>query len=190
MNQYKALGIESFHNREFSRALFYFSLALEEDPSDKEARICAILADLAHEREEEALSLFEYYSMNQDNSDENDAMLEEIIDSLEIGPEKLFSLFEKQALEDSLLEEDGIVYDDFMDLIIQKGGFKEAFEDIMFSTKVLISSKDDFINFLDQLIEHGYIEMSFQYLESAVSLFPNDLKIHSLLKKAQGYEHS
>lgn len=190
MNNYKELGIESFHNREFSRALFYFSLALRDNPQDKEARICAILADLAHEREEEALSLFEYYAMNQDNSEENDALLEEIIDSLEIGPEKLFSLFEQQALENHLLEEDGIVYDDFVALVEQKGGFKKAFEDIMFSTKVLISSKDDFISFLDQLIEHGYIEMSFNYLESAVSLFPNDLKIQSLIKKAQGYDHS
>jgi hypothetical protein len=117
-------------------------------------------------------------------------LLEEIIDSLEIGPEKLFSLFEQQALENHLLEEDGIVYDDFVALVEQKGGFKKAFEDIMFSTKVLISSKDDFISFLDQLIEHGYIEMSFNYLESAVSLFPNDLKIQSLIKKAQGYDHS
>ena len=171
MSQYKSLGIEAFHKREFSRALFYFSLALREDPNDKEARICAILADLAHEREEEALSLFEYYSMNQESSDENDAILEEIIDSLEIGPEKLFSFFEQQALEEHLLSEDGITYDDFMVLIDQKGGFKEAFEDIMFSTKVLISKKDDFINFLDQLIDNGYIEMSFHYLENAVSLF-------------------
>lgn len=190
MNNFKALGIESFHNREFSRALFYFSLALKENPHDKEARICAILADLAHDREEEALSLFEYYSTTQDNSEENDAMLEEIIDSLEVGPEKLFSFFEQQALEEHLLEEDGIVYEDFIHLVQQKGGFKEAFEDIMFSTKVLISNKDDFISFLDQLIEHGYIEMSFNYLESAVSLFPNDSKIHSLIKKAQGYQHS
>lgn len=190
MNNYKELGIESFHNREFSRALFYFSLALKENPHDKEARICAILADLAHDREEEALSLFEYYSTTQDNSEENDTMLEEIIDSLEVGPEKLFSFFEQQALEEHLLEEDGIVYEDFIHLVQQKGGFKEAFEDIMFSTKVLISNKDDFISFLDQLIEHGYIEMSFNYLESAVSLFPNDSKIHSLIKKAQGYQHS
>jgi tetratricopeptide (TPR) repeat protein len=190
MIEYKSLGIEAFHNKEFSRALFYFSLVLKESPDDKETRIFAILADLAHDREEEALSLFEYYTMNQENTQENDAMLEEIIDSLEIGPERLFSFFEQQALEEHLLEEDGIVYSDFVTLVNQKGGFKEAFEDIMFSTKVLISSKDDFINFLDQLIENGYIEMSFHYLESAVSLFPNDLKIHSLLKKAQGYEHS
>jgi len=186
----KSLGIEAFHNREFSRALFYFSLALSESPNDKEARIYAILANLAHDREEEALSLFEYYITSHEVSEENDAILEEIIDSLEVGPEKLFSFFEQKALEEHLLQEDGIVYDDFMTLVAQKGDFREVFEDIMFSTKVLISNKDDFIKFLDQLIENGYIEISFHYLESAVSLFPNDSKIHSLLKKAQGYEHS
>jgi tetratricopeptide (TPR) repeat protein len=190
MSQYKDQGIEAFRNREFTRALFYFSLALQENPKDKEARICAILADLGLEREEEALSLFEYFLMSQDSQEESDLILEEIIDSLEMGPEKLFSFFEQQALEEHLLEEDGITYEDFIELVDQKGGFKEAFEDIMFSTKVLISNKDDFISFLDQLIEHGYIEMSFHYLESAVSLFPNDLKLHSLIKKAQGYNRS
>lgn len=185
MNRYKSLGIESFYNKEFSRALFYFSLALKENPYDKEARICAILADLATEREEEALSLFEYYTMSENSSEENDTVLEEIIDSLEVGPEKLLSMFENQSLETHIQEEDGIVYEDFLELVKTKGNFKEAFENIMFSTKVLIANKEDFIDFLDNLIEHGYIEMSFRYLESAVSIFPNEIKFHSLLKKAQ-----
>ncbi|NLC28601.1 MAG: tetratricopeptide repeat protein [Campylobacteraceae bacterium] len=190
MSRYKSLGIESFYNKEFSRALYYFSLALREDPHDKEARICAILADLATEREEEAISLFDYYTMHENSSEESDAILEEIIDSLEVGPEKLLAMFENQALETQMQEEDGIVYEDFVELVEKKGNFKEAFENIMFSTKVLIANKEDFIDFLDNLIEYGYIEMSFRYLESAVSIYPNEIKFHSLLKKAQGSSSS
>lgn len=188
MNSYKERAIDCFYNKEFNRALYYFSLALKEDPQDKELRICTILADLALEREEEAMSLFEYYTTSaRDDDQESEAMLEEIIDSLELGIEKLLSLFEHQYVEEKLQEENGIVYEDFMELVREAGDFKKAFENIMFSTKVLISNKDDFIHFLDLLIEHGYIEMSLQYLESAVSLFPNDTKFHSLFRKAQGY---
>ena len=60
----------------------------------------------------------------------------------------------------------------------------------MFSTKVIISKKEDFIDFLDKLIEHGFIDISFKYLENAVSIFPNEIKFHNLLKKAHGSKHS
>jgi tetratricopeptide (TPR) repeat protein len=187
MSTYKERAIDCFYNKEFQRALFYFSLALKEDPEDKELRICAILADLALEREEEAMSLFEYYTTSaRGENEENETMLEEIIDSLEVGMEKLLSLFETEFVDQKLQEENGIVYDDFMSLVEEQGDFKKAFEDIMFSTKVVISNKEDFLHFLDLLIDHGYVEMSLQYLESAVSMFPNDAQFHSLFRKAQG----
>ena len=37
----------------------------------------------------------------------------------------------------------GIKYSDFLELINSRGSFKEAFEDIMFSTKVIISNKTE-----------------------------------------------
>ncbi|MFA6756510.1 MAG: tetratricopeptide repeat protein [Sulfurospirillaceae bacterium] len=189
LSKFKSLGIECFLAREFNRALFYFSLAFKEDPNDKELRMFIILTDLAAQKEEEAYSLFEYYTLNEENSTENDALLEEIIDSLEIGPDKLLSIFENQILQTHIDEEDGISYDDFMELVKTRS-FKEAFENIMFSTKVIISKKEDFIDFLDKLIEHGFIDISFKYLENAVSIFPNEIKFHNLLKKAHGSKHS
>ncbi|MBN2832720.1 MAG: tetratricopeptide repeat protein, partial [Campylobacterales bacterium] len=79
----------------------------------------------------------------------------------------------------------GIKYEDFLTLIESRGSFKEAFEDIMFSTKVIISKKEDFVDFLSKLMENGFVEMSLNYLESAVTLFPNDEQLLSLIKKVQ-----
>ncbi len=70
-----------------------------------------------------------------------------------------------------------------MSLIEARGSFKEAFEDIMFSTKVIISRKEDFVDFLAKLIENGFVEISLNYLESAVTLFPNDEQLLTLIKK-------
>ena len=70
-----------------------------------------------------------------------------------------------------------------MKLIEARGSFKEAFEDIMFSTKVIISRKEDFVDFLAKLIENGFVEISLNYLESAVTLFPNDEQLLTLIKR-------
>jgi hypothetical protein len=53
----------------------------------------------------------------------------------------------------------------------------------MFSTTVIITKKEDFIDFLDQLIEHGFEEMALTYLESALSVYPSDKLLRKLLKK-------
>ena len=191
MNKYKERGIDSFYQRDFNNALFNFSLALKEAPGDKELRMCAILTDLAFEKEEEAMALFEYYMTNRSEKDrDNEAILEEIINSLDVGLEKLTSLFESQAFENRLQEENGISYEDFITLVHERGDFRKAFEDIMFSTKVLISKKEDFINFLELLIDNGFAEMSLAYLESAVSMFPGDDRLQILFQKAQEHQHN
>ncbi|MCD8477191.1 MAG: hypothetical protein LRY68_04160 [Sulfurospirillum sp.] len=99
--------------------------------------------------------------------------------------EKIAHLFKQGDLESRINAENGIKYEDFLTLIESRGSFKEAFEDIMFSTKVIISKKEDFVDFLSKLIENGFREMSLNYLESAVTLFPNDEQLLSLIKKVQ-----
>jgi hypothetical protein len=53
----------------------------------------------------------------------------------------------------------------------------------MFSTRVIITQKEDFIDFLDNLIENGFSEMALTYLESALGAFPTDKMLRKLLKK-------
>jgi hypothetical protein len=61
--------------------------------------------------------------------------------------------------------------------------FRETFENIMFSTKVIITQKEDFIDFLDNLIDHDFAEMALSYLENALSVYPSDKLLRKLLKK-------
>ena len=46
-----------------------------------------------------------------------------------------------------------IPFADFMDAV-RRGGFKSVFEDIMFSTRVMIDNRDDFLEFLQNLIKN------------------------------------
>lgn len=186
MNAFIKKGIEKFYVKNFTEAMLQFALALSEDPKSKEARIGAILCDMAAQNEEQAMALFEYYILTKENGAEDcEDVMEEIINSVEEHSEKIAHLFTENDLEALINAENGIKYEDFMSLIKSRGSFKEAFEDIMFSTKVIISKKEDFVDFLSKLIDNGFIEMSLNYLESAITLFPNDEQLLSLIKKAQ-----
>ncbi len=59
----------------------------------------------------------------------------------------------------------------------------------MFSTKVLISKKEDFVDFLTKLIDNGFTEISMNYIESAISVFPNDKKLISLINRVKNIEN-
>ena len=184
MNLHVTLGIESFYKKDYSLALFYFSLALQEDPESEDARLGAILTDMASEKETEAEALFEYYLLSKENGKEN---IEDIINLVGSSAESIYGLIEKKELQYAIDEENGIEYEDFKKLIKQRGSFKKAFEDIMFSTKVLISKKEDFVDFLEKLIDNGFTEMSLNYLESAINIFPNDKKLLNLVDRAREY---
>jgi len=184
MNLHVTLGIESFYKKDYSLALFYFSLALQEDPESEDARLGAILTDMASEKETEAEALFEYYLLSKENGKEN---IEDIINLVGSSAESIYGLIEKKELQYAIDEENGIEYEDFKELIKQRGSFKKAFEDIMFSTKVLISKKEDFVDFLEKLIDNGFTEMSLNYLESAINIFPNDKKLLNLVDRARQY---
>ncbi|WP_331774632.1 tetratricopeptide repeat protein [Sulfurospirillum sp. 1612] len=182
MSMNLSLGIDYFYKGDFEKALFYFALALQEDQDSVAARVGAILSDMATQRRHEAEALFEYFMLTKDS--ENGDIVEEIVDLADASIESIFEKIDSKELEHAMNEENGIEYVDFIKLVAQRGSFKKAFEDIMFSTKVLISNKDDFVDFLEQLIDSGFTEMSINYLESAISMYPNDTKLISLVEKA------
>jgi hypothetical protein len=78
---------------------------------------------------------------------------------------------------------DGIKYEDFETLIKQSGSFKIAFQDIMFSTKVAITSKDEFYEFVNQLIDNDFKKTAYHYLDGFNEYFKFDKEIIKLYDK-------
>ncbi len=182
MNRLKERAKESFFKREYKNALLHYSLSLKEYPNDEESRLGAVLCDLALEREEEAIALFEYYELSKTQEGiDSQKIIEEIIESVDNSISKISSFF-VDYLNERLMMEEGIEYGDFISLVKEKGDFKSVFENIMFSTKVLISKKEDFLDFIKQLLLHGFEDMAFNYLEDALKIFPNDKDVQKLLK--------
>ena len=178
---------DSFSKNDFKNALEKFAIVLQNYPNSKEAYNGAILSEMAMSGEGGAEALFDYYEiLKEEDKEQADIIMGEILQNMDGSLEKLSEVF-AEPIRDRLEFEDGILYKDFKAIIDGGESFKETFENIMFSTRVIITQKEDFIDFLDNLIENNFTEMALTYLENALSVYPSDKLLRKLLKKlAQG----
>jgi len=184
MSKFKTLSKakESFSQSKFQDAMNQFGQVLQSYPNSKEAFNGVILSEMALSGEGGAEALFDYYEvLKEEDRDSADIIMNDILQNMDDSLEKLNELF-TQPLQERLEYEDGILYEDFK-LLIEGGDFKEIFENIMFSTKVIITKKEDFLSFLDNLIENDFTEMALSYLENALSIYPSDEVLGELVDK-------
>ena len=185
VSKYKTLSQakDSFNKAEYKNALDKFAIVLQDFPNSKEAFNGVILSEMALSGEGGAEALFDYYEILQEDDKESaDKIMGDILQNMDGTLEKLSEVF-TEPLRDRLEFEDGILYQDFKAIVDNGASFKETFENIMFSTRVIITQKEDFIDFLDNLIENGFAEMALTYLENALSVYPSDELLRKLLKK-------
>ena len=172
-----------FYSGKYDEALRIYGVLLKDFPDLKEAKIGAILSDIANENDEEAQALFEYYQvLKKENSEDAEKIIEDMINSFDNTLEKISSF-----LDDTLFRRDeyvnGISYDDFKELVNQRGSFKRAFEDIMFSTKVIITNKNELLDFLQELVNNGFDEVAMRYIDTVVIAYPGEERIEDIIKK-------
>jgi tetratricopeptide (TPR) repeat protein len=169
---------EQFLKSDYDNALKIYSILLQDHPQLKDAKIGVFLSDMGMESDEDAQALFDYYQAIKDSNEDADKLIDELMQAIYatrvVIQEKLLGTLEEVALEE------GIRYSDFISLIEEKGSFKEAFEDIMFSTRVVIRTREEFIDFIRRLVEAGYQEMALGYLDSLAESFGPDQEIYAL----------
>jgi len=174
---------EHFMAGHYPDALKGYSRILHEDPSSKEAYNGAILSDMAMSGESGAEALFDYYAiLRSEDEQQADTIIAEILETMDGTLEQLAGLF-SEGIVQRLEFADGIMYSEFKALVLDENDFKRIFENIMFSTRVIITEKEDFVDFLDNLIDHGYKEMALSYLENALGVYPNDTQLRNLLRR-------
>ena len=176
---------DEFLQGNYAKALRSYGLILKDYPTLDEAKIGVYLSDLGIESEEEAQALFDYYQMIKSEKENAVDIIDNLIENLDSSKHKLQELL-VEPIEEQIEYSDGIRYSDFQELVKSKGSFKETFEDIMFSTKVVITNKDEFIDFVTQLANEGFDEMALGYLDASSSLFGNDQDILALYHVVRG----
>lgn len=174
-----------FLNGDYENALRSYGLILKDYPALDEAKIGVYLSDLGCESDDEAQALFDYYQVIKDENKNAVEIIDGLIENLDSTKNKLHDLLE-QPIEEQVEYSDGIRYSDFLKLVESRGSFKKTFEDIMFSTKVVITNKDEFIDFVTQLSNEGFGEMALGYLDASSQLFGNDQEILALYHVVSG----
>ncbi|MEN5387799.1 hypothetical protein ABE179_07670 [Aliarcobacter skirrowii] len=174
-----------FAQRRFEKALFLYSLLVDNFPQKEEYKIYALFCDIALEDPSKAIALFDYFSiLKDDDLQEAIDYVKGVIKAYDGDIDKMMMLL-KELNVTTVNQLDAINYSDFKKLIEQRGSFKVAFEDIMFSTKVAIESKDDFYDFVTKLIDNGFSNMAYNYLEGFNEYFIHDKEIVKLYKRLE-----
>ncbi len=172
-----------FNIQEYDKALFLYSQVLSTEPSSKEYQLYCIFCDLGFESDEKAQTLFDYFIVAKDeNFDEAVAYVEDVINAYDGDNSKMMNLL--QDISNTNVETlNAIEYKDFMQLVENRGSFKEAYQDIMFSTKVAITSKDDLLDFIDKLIENNFNKTAYSYLDGFNEFFSYDEDLTKLYER-------
>ncbi|AXX85404.1 hypothetical protein [Aliarcobacter skirrowii] len=174
-----------FAQRRFEKALFLYSLLVDNFPQKDEYKIYALFCDIALEDASKAIALFDYFTiLKDDDLQEAIDYVKGVIKAYDGDIDKMMMLLKELNLT-TVNQLDAINYSDFKKLIEQRGSFKVAFEDIMFSTKVAIESKDDFYDFVTKLIDNGFSNMAYNYLEGFNEYFIHDKEIVKLYKRLE-----
>lgn len=182
-----------FINKDYDKALFIYGQLISQDPTNKEYKLYAIFCDIASEDEQKAISLFDYFAISKDEDfDAAVKYVEDVIDAYDGDIEKMMDML--KDISDSTVDSlDAIKYEDFKELVKTRGSFRIAFEDIMFSTKVAIESKEDFFDFVLSLIENDFNTTAYSYLDGFNEYFSYDTKLEELYKKLEekklGHNH-
>lgn len=183
MTDYKELGLKAFSKYKFKNAKIFFSLAYEQNPSD-DLLFLIELADLALIDRGEVMAIFEFYQITSRRDK---------IDFADILKTLHQRLLDKEDEIPSELENEiknSISYKEFKEMVQKRGDFKQVLEGIMFSSSITIESKDEMLNFLENLVENDFIDMSLRYIEDFSWVFTDDLKFNKLIEKIKNNENS
>ena len=172
---------ELFTLGKYENALTTYGLLLKEYPSHSEAQIGVYLCDIGMESGEEAQALFDYYQIIKSEQEDAGEVMVKILTSLDSDKNEITKLLKPDT--DKIEYKDGIGYQEFLQFIEERGDFKRAFEDVMFSTKVILKNKEEYILFITALIEKGQETLALQFLDSIGNAFENDQEIYALYHK-------
>jgi tetratricopeptide (TPR) repeat protein len=152
-----------FTNKDYQSALHFYSNILTNNPEDKDAQIGLLLTDMAiNDDEEKAHTLFDYYVIIKDQD-------------IQIAFEAINDLIHENVdedINDKINTMDGLTYKDFEEILaLNPDNTKEIFDNIIFSTKLIIANKQEFLEFIILLLKYDFNHMIFNYLENFILTF-------------------
>jgi tetratricopeptide (TPR) repeat protein len=185
INKILKIAEADFVNGNYSDAMKEYSKLLSYEPNQQDAKIGVMLCDVAIDSndKEQAQAIFDYYNITKIQS-KNEAYerTEELIKSLDTNS-MLYDTIFSEILNKKDETLDGLTYKEFKQICSENDDFKTTFEGIMFSTKIVIDNKSDLLNFIQDLLGHGYYDMALEYLEMASKVIKDDVRVQEIAKQ-------
>ncbi len=190
MDKFKiiAKAKECFEQEDYKQALFLYSQILFEEPTSELWQMLVKISDIGLENTANAQRLHDYFAaLLADNTDKQKAIdkTNGLIDANDGNLEQI-SKYLKEYSRSKIDKLESISYEEFATFVRERGSFRVALEDIMYSTKIALSSKEQFYDFLEQLIENDFDNMAYDYLDSHYNFFKYDdnvAKLYNMLEK-------
>lgn len=185
INKNNKRAFELFSAKRYDEAFKLFSHNLSLESSNAEAIIGLLLADMAQDFEEQALGLYEYYQILLSQEPSKARAREQILKTIKSFDKSTNNIFSMMKHFEHLRADaiNGILYEDFKQIAKEKNSFKEAFEGLIFSTKIIFTNKQEFYEFLNALVDNDYQDMSIEYIESLKKNVIYDREIEKILQK-------
>lgn len=172
-----------FTAKEYDKALFLYSQVTSQEPRNLEYQLYCIFCDLGYENDEKAQTLFDYFIVaKEDDIHLAKLYVQDVINAYDGDNSKMMKLL-KDISTTNVESLNAIAYKDFMKIVKNRGSFKIAYQDIMFSTKVAITSKDDLLDFIDKLIENNFDKTAYSYLDGFHELFSYDQDLKDMYER-------
>lgn len=172
---------EQFSLGKYQSALTTYGILLKEYPKNSDAQVGVFLCDIGLESGDEAQALFDYYKIIKNEQDNAGEIMINLLSTLDTSNNQLNKLLKSD--KDKIEYKDGIEYKDFLRFIDARGDFKQAFEDVMFSTHIILRNKEEYMEFIEELIKRGQKELALQFLDSSSGNFHKNQEIYALYHK-------
>lgn len=170
MQNYKKIAIKFLKKEDFKNALVYFSLAYQR-AKNKRLLIFIDLCHLGIAKPVEGILLTCFYLDNYTHK----------------GVDKDMSILILKAQANAFKE--SFDYKDFC-YFEEKLGFNTMLDSISLYTKMVIDNKDEFLSFLNKLLENDRLDMVLGYLEHLYPHFIYNKKFFDFCSKLRLYNEN
>jgi len=179
---------EYFEQENYKKSLFLYSQILFAEPDSHLWPLLVQLCDMGLENSANAQRIYDYFITMIDENTDRQTAIDKTNDLIRAndGNIEQISRYLKEFSKNSIDKLESISYQEFNDLVVQRGSFRVAFEDIMYSTKIALSDKEQFYLFLEQLIANDFDDIAYEYLDSHYNFFKYDdnvAKLYNMLEK-------
>ena len=74
--------------------------------------------------------------------------------------------------------------------LLNQNDFRTLFESILFSTRIIITHKDELFELVNFLVDHGFLDIGLKYLEGSAKMFMGDERMELMLEKIRGKDEN